>query len=49
MAYGFFVIEQRKAAKPGAPSAWTPVHHPTHDFDARTTLTKVMKWIEPLA
>ena len=24
------------------PSEWTPVHH----FDARTTLTKAMEWIE---
>jgi hypothetical protein len=46
MPYGYFVVEQRKAGKPGAPSEWTPIHHPTHDFDARTTLTKVMQWIE---
>jgi hypothetical protein len=29
-----------------APSIKTPVHNPVHNFDARTTLTKVMEWIE---
>jgi hypothetical protein len=42
MPYGYFVVEQRKAVKPGAATEWTPIHH----FDARTTLTKVMQWIE---
>jgi hypothetical protein len=42
MPYGYFVVEQRKAVKPGAVAEWTPIHH----FDARTTLTKVMQWIE---
>ena len=42
MAYGYFAVEQRKSVKPGAPAEWTPIHH----FDARTTLTKVMEWIE---
>ena len=42
MPYGYFVVEQRKPVKPGAAAEWTPIHH----FDARTTLTKVMQWIE---
>jgi hypothetical protein len=46
MPHGYFVVEQRKSVKPGALTERTPTHHPTHDFDARTTLIKVMKWIE---
>jgi hypothetical protein len=42
MPHGFFVVEQHKIAKPDAAAEWTPIHH----FDARTTLTRVMKWIE---
>jgi hypothetical protein len=42
MPYGFFVVEQRKTVKPGAPAEWTPIQQ----FDACTTLTKVMAWIE---
>ena len=42
MPYGFFVVEQRKTVQHGAPAEWTPIRH----FDAPTTLTKVMEWIE---
>ena len=42
MPYGYFVVEQRKTVKPGAPTEWTPIQQ----FGARTTLTKVMAWIE---